>query len=113
MRRKFKNIGNAYQFHMGNLCNFLSRTLNIKDAYLRLQCVCLRECIKEMSKPTMNFEYFNALFTMVKNTWAKKIKTSIWNHHCGIKAAYTNQIQTNNCTRYSFIYVGINFSLAN
>ena len=59
---------------------------------LCLQCVCLRECIKEMSKPTMNFEYFNALFTMVKNTWAKKIKTSIWNHHCGIKAAYTNQI---------------------
>ena len=92
MRRKFKNIGNAYQFHMGNLCNFLSRTLNIKGAYLCLQCVCLRECIKEMSKPTMNFEYFNALFTMVKNTWAKKIKTSIWNHHCGIKAAYTNQI---------------------
>ena len=72
MRRKFKNIGNAYQFHMGNLCNFLSRTLNIKDAYLRLQCVCLRECIKEISKPTTDFEYLNALFTMVKNTWAKK-----------------------------------------
>ena len=72
MRRNFKNTGYAYQFHRGNLCNLLSRTLNIKGAYLCLQCVCLRECLKEISKPTTDFEYLNALFTMVKNTWAKK-----------------------------------------
>ena len=84
MRRNFKNTGYAYQFHRGNLCNFLSRTLNIKGAYLCFQCVCLRECIKEISKPTTDFEYLNALFTMIKNTWAKKIKYRSEIHHCGI-----------------------------
>ena len=51
---------------------------------LLLQCVCLRECIKEISKPTTDFEYLNALFTMIKNTWAKKIKYRSEIHHCGI-----------------------------